>query len=154
MKRLLFVVLAAALLLPFVAGCAVVTPASTVKSPTDGGTPTVTLGIALTADDFAADAHPVKDVTLDYDNYFTVTLDANPTTGYQWNSDAVITGGAVVQVEHQYQEPTSTLVGAPGKDVWTFRAVRADTATVNFSYARPFESVPPTWTLTLNVTVK
>ena len=155
MKRTLILGLVAALLLPlFLSGCALVSPAATVKSPADGGTPTITLGIELTADDFAADAHPVKDVTLDLPGAFTVTLAANPSTGYQWNAESVITGDAVTQVSHTYLEPGSDLVGASGRDVWTFDAVKAGAGAVSFSYARPWESVPAAWTLTVNVTVR
>lgn len=152
MKRIVIVALALAAPLPLLlGGCAIVSPTSTSGGPSE---PIVSLGITFTTDDFAADAHPVKDVTLDYENYFTVTLDANHTTGYDWNADAFIDGNAVVQVSHEYQEPDTELVGAPGKDVWTFRAARADVATLSFSYSRPWESMPPTWTLTVNVTVQ
>jgi inhibitor of cysteine peptidase len=155
MKRALFVVLALAVLLPLlIVGCAVVSPATTSVSPSNAGTPTVSMALALTADDFAADAHPIRNVSFAAPDTLSVTLDANPTTGYEWSGNATISGPAVRQSSYGYIEPTSTLVGAPGKSVWVFDAVEPGSATITLSYARPWESVPPTWTLTVNVTVK
>ena len=154
MKRTIIFGLVAALLVPLlISGCAVVSPASTTKSPADGGTPTVSMAIALTADDFAADAHPVRNVSFAVPDTLSVTLDANPTTGFEWSGNATISSPAVTQASYGYIAPTADVVGAPGKSVWVFDAEQTGNATISLSYARPWESVPPTWTLTINVTV-
>ena len=154
MKRTLIFALAAALLVPLLlSSCAIFEPATTEKSPANGGTPTVSMAIVLTADDFVADAHPVRNVSFAVPDTLSVTLDANPTTGYEWSGNATISSPAVTQASYGYIAPTTDVVGAPGKSVWVFDAEQTGNATISLSYARPWESVPPTWTLTINVTV-
>jgi inhibitor of cysteine peptidase len=152
MKRAIVLGLIAALLLIAVGcGATATTPITTVP-PLHGGEEAKT--IELTADDFAADAHPVRDIELVIPGSLIVTLAANPTTGYSWSENATISAPVVNQSSYVYVAPTTDAVGAPGKAVWVFDSEQTGAGTISFSYARPWESVPPTWTLTVNVTVK
>jgi inhibitor of cysteine peptidase len=74
---------------------------------------------------------------------FTVTLKANPTTGYQWsvidfNKTLFTLAGKA------YQKPKTNLIGAGGNMVFTFQLNKGQVypkkATMSFSYARPWES--------------
>ena len=142
MKKLVFLSLAAVLLLPLLAlGCS-------------GGAGDQTIELSL--DDFESQNNIVKSIEVGASGTLTVKLGANPTTGYQWG-DAQISNQAVIsQQSYNYVEPENTdMVGAPGTDVWVFDAKAAGTATITFSYARPWEEgTPATYTLTVNVTVK
>jgi predicted secreted protein len=47
------------------------------------------------------------------------------------------------------------MVGAAGKDVWTFNSKAAGTTAIKFSYSRPWDGgEKDTFTLTINVNVK
>jgi inhibitor of cysteine peptidase len=142
MKKLVFLSLVAVLLLPLLAlACS-------------GGAGDQTIELSL--DDFQAQNNIVKSVEVGASGTLTVKLGANPTTGYQWG-DAQISNQAVIsQQSYNYVEPENTdMVGAPGTDVWVFDAKAAGSATITFSYARPWEEgTPATYTLTVNVTVK
>jgi len=141
MKRNAILALVALLLLPVLAlGC--------------GGGETSTL--ELTYDDFTAQAHIVRDIEITRPAKLSVSLYANPTTGYQWAESANITNpGVMAQASHKYLAPQTNLVGAGGKDVWTFNAKEAGTTAISFSYGRPWAGgEKDTWTVTLNVTVK
>ncbi|MGB9665944.1 MAG: protease inhibitor I42 family protein [Candidatus Cryosericum sp.] len=86
---------------------------------------------------------------------FTITLDANATTGYTW-SQTVSEPNIVVYVTHAYEVTPRDpqVVGGGGTDTFTFKAVGKGTTTITLSYARPWESVPPAQTKTITVTVR
>ncbi len=53
---------------------------------------------------------------------FTITLKSNATTGYTW-SIATIDETMFKNVSHKYVAPNTKLIGAPGYEVWTFKAL-------------------------------
>jgi inhibitor of cysteine peptidase len=71
----------------------------------------------------------------------TVTLWSNQTTGFKWSEDATITDQSIIQqIEHKYIPPEDEeLVGASGKEVWTFKAPKEGTTTVSMEYSQPWE---------------
>jgi inhibitor of cysteine peptidase len=70
---------------------------------------------------------------------FSIRLPANPTTGYSWRIQE-ISGGEVVRfISSAYEGPESDRVGAGGVEVWTFQAMRAGEARIEFLYVRPWE---------------
>jgi len=86
---------------------------------------------------------------------FTVALDANATTGYNWSQTTKDTN-VVAYVDNAYAAAASDpqVVGGGGTDTFTFKAVGKGTTTITLVYARPWESVPPAQTRTITVTVK
>jgi inhibitor of cysteine peptidase len=75
---------------------------------------------------------------------FYITLDSNPTTGYEWQIASVSNPDVVGFVSSQYIPPESQLLGAGGKQILTFNATQEGNATVMLQYVRPFETgVPP-----------
>ena len=157
MKRTSVFGLIAALVLPLllVVGCGsaetATTPITTVP-PLHGGEEAKM--IEITADDFAATADQVRDIELVIPGSLIITLAANPTTGYSLSENATISAPVVNQSSYAFVQPTSDAVGAPGKSVWVFDSEQTGAGTITLSYDRPWESVPPIWTLTVNVTVK
>ncbi|MDD5338353.1 MAG: protease inhibitor I42 family protein [Dehalococcoidales bacterium] len=139
MKKLAFLGLMVIMLLPLlVIGC--------------GGNGSTTF--ERTLDDFTAQNNIVQSVTLNAGDTLTVKLGSNPTTGFNWDDAAIGNTAVIEQVSRDYLEPTASgIVGAPGTDVWAFRAKAAGTTTIQFNYSRPWESEPATYTLTLNITV-
>ena len=98
-----------------------------------------------------------REVTLAVGQRVTVTLDANPTTGYGWAlADSV--GGALARdgVSVYTQAPAEPgVVGVGGEDVWTFRAVRAGRGRLRLEYGRSFEpDEPPVETFEVPVVVR
>jgi len=86
---------------------------------------------------------------------FTVALDANATTGYNW-SQAIRDTNVVAYLDNAYvaEAHDPQVVGGGGTDTFTFKAVGKGTTTITLAYARPWESVPPAKTRTITVTVK
>lgn len=88
----------------------------------------------------------------------SISLDANPSTGYGWFATCSDPAVIMQMGETEYQQETASptpIVGAPETAMLYFQAVKAGTATITLDYKRGFEQdVPPTQTLTITVEVK
>jgi inhibitor of cysteine peptidase len=83
-----------------------------------------------------------------------ITLDANPTTGYQWAVD----GALPAQLE-MVGEPTFTAasgaIGSGGSQVWTFVGKASGQGSLRLKYWRSFEpTVAPISTFSVNIDVR
>lgn len=87
------------------------------------------------------DSYSGKEVELGVGGSLTVTLESNATTGFQWTEQAVISNQTVLeQVSHQFKAPADTgMVGAPGKEIWTFKALKKGKSTVSMEYSQAWE---------------
>jgi len=85
---------------------------------------------------------------------FTIALDANATTGYNWSQTTKNTN-VVAYVDNAYVAAAADpqVVGGGGTDTFTFKAVGKGTTTITLNYARPWESVPPAQTRIITITV-
>jgi len=70
---------------------------------------------------------------------FSITLNANHTTGYSWRLAKPLDPATLRQISDEYNAATSDAVGAPGEEVWTFESVAAGNVELDFEYVRPFE---------------
>ena len=75
---------------------------------------------------------------------FTISLDSNITTGFGWKLAKPLDETIVKSVKNVYQNAPQNpdkepMVGAPGKEVWTFKALKSGTTTIEFKYVRPWE---------------
>jgi inhibitor of cysteine peptidase len=66
-------------------------------------------------------------------------LDSNATTGYSWELKGISNPAILEKTDNKYVTPTSGLVGAGGKEVWTFKALKAGTTALSMEYSRPWE---------------
>jgi len=154
-KKKIVACLAVALMLPItLVGCQKTPSPGGSVPPLDNGTKSITTEI--TYDEFLAQPHVTKTMELTYPGSLVVTLGSNPTTGFQWGANPAISDPAVMsQYEHNFVAATSTAIGAPGKDVWTFKPIKTGTATISFDYSRPWEGGEKgQWTVELTVVVK
>jgi inhibitor of cysteine peptidase len=113
--------------------------------------------VDVSCDDFGTQQHISKEVTSAVGDSFTVTLCSNATTGFQWSESAQISDPTVIQqMDHKILSPDNEgLVGAPGKEVWTFKALKKGTSTISLEYSRPWEGGEKgEWTFNLTVVVK
>jgi len=96
-----------------------------------------------------------KEVIVAVGGSLMVTLESNPTTGFKWEL-ARNTDNAVLElVDHKFEAPEITLVGAGGKEVWTFKALKRGKRIISIEYRRPWEQdVKVVETFILTVVVK
>ena len=79
-----------------------------------------------------------KQVTIAACGSLTVTLDSNATTGYSWQLMGISDNTVLEKTNNVYEAPTSALIGAGGKEVWTFKALRAGKTTLTMEYDQPW----------------
>jgi inhibitor of cysteine peptidase len=78
-------------------------------------------------------------VTVRKGQTFALTLRSNPTTGYIWQLDKPPEDGVIQFIDNQYRGDKSGLVGAGGREIWTFKAVETGETTIDLKYVRPWE---------------
>jgi inhibitor of cysteine peptidase len=104
-----------------------------------------------------AQAQPptTQSVSLSRSALTTIVLRENPSTGFKWAlNTAQSTNLAIFHViDRGYQAGQSRLIGAPGTRRWTIKARASGSATIVFTYARPWESGPPAETHVVHVRV-
>jgi inhibitor of cysteine peptidase len=100
------------------------------------------------------DSYSGKQVELSVGQSLVVTLDSNASTGYSWHLAQISDETVLSNTGNKYISPQTTLVGAGGKEEWTFKAIKKGTSTISMGYSRPWESTPPAETFDLTVVVK
>jgi len=148
MKRILG--LAAAVLLVAclaAAGCTGTAPAENeTATPTATESPAANVtGNATPAETVApvesysyTEADNNQTVTLPAGSDITISLEENPTTGFQWNATA--SAGLVISND-SFVAPVSNLTGAPGVHVWSIQANETGNQTFDAVYTRSWENV-------------
>jgi len=114
------------------------------------------VALEVSCDEFMEANNISKDAEVAVGDTFTVTLCSNPTTGFEWSESAQISDQTVLeQVDHATVAPENkNVVGAPGQEVWTFKALTQGTSTVSLEYGRPWEGGEKgEWTFEVTVTV-
>ncbi len=107
---------------------------------------------------FAKDAqnkNPDNAIKAKAGKEFVVTLESNMTTGYQWQLARPVDKEYLTLVGLKYVTKKSKLVGAGGKEEWTFKAVKPGVTPVSFQYVRPWEKeAPPAKAQSFTVTIQ
>jgi predicted secreted protein len=86
---------------------------------------------------------------------FTVTLESNKTTGYEWQLAEPLDKDILLFVNSKYITNESNLIGSGGKEIWIFKALKAGKAAISFRYVRPWEkNIPPAKEETFSVIIK
>lgn len=93
-------------------------------------------------------------LTLEKGQTLVLKLNANPTTGYDWEitslDSAILSQQGVVDYKAD-----SMLTGSGGVDSWTFKAVESGSTHLVLVYHRSWEKdTPPLETFELNIVVK
>jgi len=122
-----------------------------------GCTESKTVNFEATYDEFMQDKDITWETTVNKGDTIIITLGSNPTTGYSWPERPDISHRLFIQqTEHEYIAPSdSSVVGASGKDVWTFNALDKGTVTIKMDYTRTWEGEEQTeWTFIATINVK
>jgi inhibitor of cysteine peptidase len=86
------------------------------------------------------DANNGENHTIVQDSLIIITLEENPTTGYQWNI-SVTDRLSVLGETYEPSDTSGELVGAGGRHVWVLYAFDTGTYTFNAVYKRPWEEL-------------
>jgi predicted secreted protein len=113
--------------------------------------------LTLTYDDFTQSKNQARTIDSAHTgNALVITLPSNATTGFQWALSGISDKSVVVQEgKSQYELPDSTLAGAGGQEIWTFKTLKRGTSTISLEYSQAWTGgIKGIWTLTVSVTVK
>lgn len=99
---------------------------------------------------------PQQTIQISTGEEFTIILEANPTTGYQWKIIGGVDKTVIEFVRSDYKSTSDpNLVGGGGLDLWTFKAVNAGESRVVLGYYPPSnDPVEPQQITTFTVIVK
>jgi len=94
-------------------------------------------------------------IELEQGKLLVVTLESNPSTGYQWelveNNESVLKQFG--QKGYKPAETSNPRVGGGGWEIFRFKAVSTGQTTLEFVYRRPWEDAEPLKTFYIQVTV-
>ena len=118
------------------------------------------VSVEVSCDDFYQNHHISKGVQVAIGDSFSVTLCSNPTTGFEWESARISDQTVLQQIDHRFMPPEDLgdrppPPGSPGKEVWTFKALKKGTSSMSVEYSRPWEGREKgEWTFVLTAVVK
>jgi len=100
-----------------------------------------------------------SEIALAVGDQLIVTLESNPgSTGFSWNLSTISNTDVIQYVSDEYIAPEQTdppIVGAPGEEACTFKALADGTATISMKYIQPWDpEAEPANTFNLTVVVE
>ena len=98
-----------------------------------------------------------RDVALAVGETLEVSLGSNHSTPYAWVAQTQIADPTIVQqTSHEYvaPNPPAGIVGAPGTELWRFKALKTGTTTIATDYRMSRDPTHPACTFTANVAVQ
>jgi len=82
-----------------------------------------------------------------------LSLPSNPSTGFSWQYFPEPDNSILKETGHEYRGGESNLIGAGGREYWTFQAAGTGSATLSLAYMRPWESRMPEQAFQLEISV-
>jgi len=110
--------------------------------------------VEISCDEFTENPKSMQnDFQIEVGDKVYIELCSNPSTGFKWNYD--LSGDNVLKEEgYDFKEPDGDVVGASGKEVWTFEAIEKGTTVINMEYSQPWQGgIKGEWTYRINVVV-
>jgi len=83
-----------------------------------------------------------KEVEMTAGSSLTVSLKSNATTGFKWELASNTDESVLEMSDQEYEAPQQTeppLMGASGKEVWTFKALKEGQSIITLEYNQPWE---------------
>ncbi len=113
--------------------------------------------VIVPVDEFNNTKQVIKEAEVAEGGTLTITVGANPTTGFSWEESAQVADtGILEQTGNKMLTPEGKgIVGAAGSQSFTFRALEKGSTTVKLDYSRPWQGGEKAeWTCEVDVTVK
>jgi inhibitor of cysteine peptidase len=126
-------------------------------SPSTPVSPVQVTSIEVTCNDFMQLNRITKEVELTAGDSVRLILCSNPSTGFSWPKQAVISDKTIVQqIDDSYWNvETKGDMGAPGKQGWTFKGLKQGKSIVSLEYCRSWEGGEKgVWAYELTLIVK
>lgn len=82
---------------------------------------------------------PAEEIDIKNGEQFSVVLESNPTTGYQWSAQYDKEIIKLIDDKYEPLNKNQQIVGAPGKQMFVFKALKKGKTELKFEYARTWE---------------
>ena len=92
---------------------------------------------------FAQEPKQPKTIETHVGENFTIALESNATTGYQWKFTKPLDKDMLELISASHVINNPKLIGSAGKQVWTITALKSGKTTIFFKYVRPWEKDKP-----------
>ncbi|MDD5288208.1 MAG: protease inhibitor I42 family protein [Dehalococcoidales bacterium] len=79
-----------------------------------------------------------KQIEIAAGGTLTVTLESNQTTGYSWELKEIGDTDILQKTDNKYEAPNTGLIGAGGKEIWNFKALKEGKSTLTMEYSQPW----------------
>ena len=111
--------------------------------------------VDISCEDFRENPKSIlNDFEIEVGDKITVSLCSNPTTGFEWDYE-MSEDNVLKEEDHDFEEPDTDDLGAPGRETWTFEGTTKGSAVVMMEYSQPWEGGDKkAWTYRMNVKVK
>jgi inhibitor of cysteine peptidase len=118
-------------------------PASSASNP---ATTVQITTVEATMPTFVDESYSGKEYRMSAGSTLQVGLNSNPSTGFSWQLVQISDATVLEKVNNIYETPmvkrqegSPPLVGAGGKEFWTFKGLKPGTAVISMEYSRPWE---------------
>jgi inhibitor of cysteine peptidase len=114
------------------------------------------INVEISCNDFTDNPHSIRnEYQVEIGDKIALKLCSNQTAGFQWKYE-MLGDIAIKEEDHDFEEPVDEdIVGAAGKELWTFEAVKQGTTEVHMEYGQLSQvGEEPEWTYTFTVTVE
>ncbi|MFO8143433.1 MAG: protease inhibitor I42 family protein [Dehalococcoidales bacterium] len=109
--------------------------------------------VRVSCDDFYRENVVVREMVVPAGSSFKISLCGNPSSAWKWPEKAAISDDSLM-AQTGHKSVMIPLGGAPGQEVWIFRAVEEGTGRVTIQSGYPSESNDSEiWRLELSVTI-
>lgn len=117
-------------------------------------TKTHNINLEIACDQFIQDSVFTSKCEAKIGDKINITLCSNRTTAFQWRYKTTVEN-VLKETEHSFQEPKDDVLGAAGKEAWTFEAVGMGTTEIQMEYTGPWEDEEKVeWIYTVTVKVE
>lgn len=93
--------------------------------------------VGTTAKEYKDASVPIE---VEKGSTFTIVLDSNPTTGFQWQFASAVDENVISLSKTEYIKAEPVTIGSGGEEKWTFSADGLGETTINLIYVRPWET--------------
>lgn len=82
-----------------------------------------------------------KEIHLKAGEQFSIILESNPSTGYKWVPEYDKEIIELIDDRYESLNKNQQIVGAPGKQIFVFKALKKGDTEIKFEYGRSWEKV-------------
>lgn len=97
---------------------------------------TASILLSCAAPEASVYSDPTSTIFTTVNGEFTIAIPANATTGYQWTEEYNASMLSLVSSEYKPSKQAKNQVGAGGMQYFKFKALKAGTAMISFTYRR------------------